>query len=74
MTNKEWINLITKEFNCSNTIAKGMLHAMYKARDILSVNKNVRREQKENENQERRFFEYCEQCDSDDYDFMNNTR
>lgn len=44
MTNKEWVNLIAKEFNCSNTMAKGMLHAMYKARDILSVNKTMQRE------------------------------
>ncbi len=71
MTNKEWVNLISKEFNCSNTMAKGMLHAMYKAHDILSVNKNVRREREE---KERRFLEYCEQCDSDDYDFMNSVR
>ena len=30
MTNHEWIGLIAKEFNVSNSIAKQMLHAMYK--------------------------------------------
>ena len=69
MTNKKWVNLIAKEFNCSNSMAKNMLHTMYRAYEILSANKNVWREQKEKENQERRFIEYCEQCDSDDYDF-----
>lgn len=32
MTNKEWIDLIAKEFSVSNNIAKEMLHAMYEAR------------------------------------------
>ena len=37
MTNKEWVDLITKEFNCSKSIAKEMLHAMYEVRE-----KNIR--------------------------------
>ena len=47
MTNREWINLIAKEFNVSNTIAKGMLHSMYETKKFLSINKDVRREMKE---------------------------
>lgn len=39
--------------------------------DILIEHEKI---QKEKEDQERRFIEYCEQCDSDDYDFMNNMR
>lgn len=71
MTNKEWVNLIAKEFNCSNTMAKGMLHAMYKAHDILSVNKNVRRERKEKEEREKRTLEYYEWSEAEDYKYLN---
>ena len=34
MTNREWIDLISKEFNCSRSIAKEMLHAMYNTKRI----------------------------------------
>lgn len=47
MTNKEWVLLISKEFNVSHTVAKGMLHAMYRAKDILSVNRETRKQQAE---------------------------
>lgn len=36
MTNKEWTNLIAKEFNISNAKAKGILHSMYQAYYILT--------------------------------------
>ena len=39
MTNREWMELIAKEFNVSNSVAKGMLSAMYKARKYLKVPK-----------------------------------
>lgn len=29
MTNKEWIDLLSKEWNVSRTVAKTMLHLMY---------------------------------------------
>ncbi len=32
MTNREWTDLIAKEFKVSNTVAKKMLHAMYNAK------------------------------------------
>ena len=72
MTNREWINLIAKEFNVSNTVAKGMLHSMYEAKRILSVNRDVRRKEKERAEQEERQFREWERMDEDDYNFMNN--
>lgn len=56
MTNKEWMLLISKEFNVSHTVAKGMLHAMYRAKDILSVNKEMRKQQAE---EDRKYREMC---------------
>ena len=56
MTNKEWMLLISKEFNVSHTVAKGMLHAMYKAKDILSVNRETRKQQAEDD---RKYKEMC---------------
>lgn len=72
MTNKEWINLIAKEFNVSNTIAKGMLHSMYETKKFLSINKNVRKEMKEQKEKEERQFREWERMDEDDYNFMNS--
>lgn len=48
MTNRQWMELIAKEFGVSNSKAKSMLSAMYRAYDILKVNKDVRKNQKEN--------------------------
>ena len=56
MTNKEWMLLISKEFNVSHTVAKGMLHAMYRAKDILSVNRETRKQQAEDD---RKYREMC---------------
>lgn len=72
MTNREWIDLIAKEFNVSNTVAKGMLHSMYEAKRILSVNRDVRRKEKERAEQEERQFREWERMDEDDYNFMNS--
>ena len=72
MTNREWINLISKEFNVSNTVAKGMLHSMYEAKRILSVNRDIRRKEKERVEQEERQFRELERMDEDDYNFMNS--
>lgn len=72
MTNREWIDLIAKEFNVSNTVAKGMLHSMYEAKRILSVNRDVRRKEKERAEQEERQFREWERMDEEDYNFMNN--
>jgi hypothetical protein len=72
MTNREWIDLIAKEFNVSNTVAKGMLHSMYEAKRILSVNRDVRRKMKEQKEAEEKQFREWERMDEDDYNFMNN--
>ena len=72
MTNREWIDLIAKEFNVSNTVAKGMLHSMYEAKRILSVNRDVRRKEKERAEQEERQFREWERMDEEDYKFMNS--
>ena len=72
MTNREWIDLIAKEFNVSNTVAKGMLHSMYEAKRILSVNRDIRRKEKERAKQEERQFREWERMDEDDYNFMNS--
>lgn len=47
MTNQEWKNLIAKEFGVSNTVAKGMLHAMYQAKKYLEVPKDIHRKEAE---------------------------
>ena len=72
MTNRGWIDLIAKEFNVSNTVAKGMLHSMYEAKRILSVNRDIRRKEKERAKQEERQFREWERMDEDDYNFMNS--
>ena len=38
MINKEWIDLISKEFNCSRSVAKEMLHAMYNTKRSKEIN------------------------------------
>lgn len=72
MTNKEWVNLIAKEFNVSNTIAKGMLHSMYEAKRILSVNKDIRKEQQKQREKEAKLFAEWERQDEEDAVFMSN--
>ena len=72
MTNREWIDLIAKEFNVSNTVAKGMMHSMYEAKRIISVNRDVRRKEKERAEQEERQFREWERMDEEDYKFMNS--
>lgn len=54
LTNREWINLIAKEFNVNNTTAKEMLHAMYEVRkrkcdylDYLERQSRIKQEQLE---------------------------
>jgi hypothetical protein len=71
MTNKEWTELIAKEFNCSNTMAKGMFHAMLQARKILLVSKDVRKERAEEEKRMERQFAEWEESDREAYEFMN---
>lgn len=34
MTNREWMLLIAKEFNVSNSVAKEMLHAMMEVKKV----------------------------------------
>ena len=38
MSNNEWMTLVAKEFNVSNTVAKKMVHAMM---DVYRVHKTV---------------------------------
>jgi len=42
MDNKEWVMLIAKEFNVSNSIAKQMLHAMYECKKIKDISERKR--------------------------------
>lgn len=45
MTNKEWINLFSKEWQVSHRVAKDMLHAMFE----IVGNVNYEKKQKESE-------------------------
>lgn len=67
MTNKEWINLIAKEFNVSNTVAKGMLHSMYEAKKYLSVSRDVHRKEREESERMERQMRIEEESDKDDF-------
>lgn len=67
MTNREWTELIAKEFNCSNTMAKGVFHAMLQARKVLLVNKDVRKERAEEEKRMERQFAEWEESDREAY-------
>ena len=66
MSNREWMLLISKEFNVSHTVAKGMLSAMYKAKRILSVNRDVRKQQLIDNEKEQRELEMYEAMDRED--------
>lgn len=46
MTNREWMELIAKEFKVSNTVAKKMLSAMYTARRICKLDESFDKERK----------------------------
>ena len=74
MTNREWKELIAKEFGVSNTVAKGMFSAMYTARRILSVNRGTRREIAEHKEKEARQIRAWEEMDMDDAMFMRGVR
>ena len=78
MTNSEWKNLIAKEFGVSNTVAKGMLHAMYQAKKYLEVPKNIHREEaekraeeEERERKDREYYAWADFCD-DEFMRKNN--
>ena len=74
MTNQEWKNLIAKEFGVSNTVAKGMLHAMYQAKKYLEVPKDIHRKEAEKraeeEERERKDHEYYTWLDFCEDEFM----
>lgn len=70
MTNKEWKELIAAEFGVSNTVAKGMLHAMYKAKEYLQVPKDVHRKRLEEETRMEKQMEEWEFQDWCDDEFM----
>lgn len=68
MTNAEWKTLIAKEFGVSNSVAKGMLHAMYQAKKYLEVPADVRRQREEEQEQLKRQideWEYQDWCDDE---------
>lgn len=72
MKNREWRDLIAKEFNVSNTVAKGMLHAMYTAKKYLTISRDVHKQEKEKaERLEKRIREW-EECDRDDWNFFDS--
>lgn len=70
MTNREWMLLISKEFNVSHTVAKGMLSAMYKAKRILSVSRDIRDQQEEKEKREQRELKTYEAMDAEDLEVL----
>lgn len=70
MTNKEWTDLIAKEFGVSNSCAKGMLHAMYEARKVLSVNKDTRKAQAEKDAKDKKQMEAWEESDKEAFDTL----
>lgn len=70
MTNQEWKTLIAKEFGVSNSVAKGMLHAMYQAKKYLEIPKDVHRKRAEEEERMKRQMEEWEYQDWCDAEFM----
>ena len=70
MTNREWTLLISKEFNVSHTIAKGMLSSMMKTKKFLSVPKDIRLQRKECEREYERQLFLNEESDRADWEFM----
>lgn len=70
MTNRQWMELIAKEFGVSNSKAKSMLSAMYRAYDILKVNKDVRKKIKEDKEKLEKELLIYEQLDEMDDIFM----
>lgn len=40
MTNQEWIDLLSKEWNISRSSAKEMLHQMFKVKEIDNIKKD----------------------------------
>lgn len=70
MTNQEWKELIAKEFGVSNTVAKGMLHAMYQAKKYLEIPKDIHRKRAEEEERIKTQMEEWEYQDGCDAEFM----
>ena len=70
MTNREWMLLIAKEFNVSNTVAKRMLSAMYQVRKISSVTRDIRQAEQIKQEKEEKQFEAWEEQDQEDYKFL----
>lgn len=70
MSNREWMLLISKEFNVSNTIAKGMLSAMYHAKKYLEIPKEVHKQNIEEEIKRKQQIEEWEFQDMCDEEFM----
>lgn len=58
MTNQEWKNLIAKEFRVSNSVAKGMLHAIYQAKKCLDDVPRQREKERELEHAFRLGMQY----------------
>ena len=66
MTNREWYPLISKEFNVSHSVAKGMLSTMLTAKRVLTVNRDERKKEKiRKEKKEKQLAEY-ERMDYED--------
>ena len=70
MTNREWMLLIAKEFNVSNTVAKRMLSAMYQVRKISSVTRDIRQAEQIKQEKEEKQFKVWEEQDQEDYKFL----
>ena len=74
MINAEWKTLIAKEFGVSNSVAKGMLHAMYQAKKYLEVPADVHRQREEERERVKRQMDEWEYEDACDAEFMRTHR
>lgn len=70
MSNHEWVELIAKEFNCSNSMARSMFHSMLVTRKMLAVSKDVRRGKAEQEQKEELQMQAWEESDKEAYDCL----
>lgn len=69
MSNHEWVELIAKEFNCSNSVAKKMFHSMLVTRKMI-IPKDFRKEKAEQERKEELQMQAWEESDREAYDCL----
>ena len=69
MSNHEWVELIAKEFNCSNSTAKSMFHSMLVTHK-RAVNKDGYMGKAEQERKEELQMQEWEESDKEAYDCL----